>query len=688
MATELIKYKYTVDGNEAEKTLGKLEGNFNRLGKVVVGFGASAGILATVGFKAADMASDLNEAKNVVQVAFGDMSDEVIRWSETSVQKMGISQTEALKTAGVYGNMSTSMGLNTKEAYKMATSLTQLSGDMASFYNISQDQAATALKGIFTGETESLKELGIMIDTTSLEQYGYNDSMTAAEKIQIRYKAVMEATKNAQGDYARTLPAMANQTRLLQQNFIQLVTIIGSKLQPVVNNIIRTLNNDFAAAIALASGNTDGLTKSQQAIYEKMQKIIPIIITAAKVVGVLAVAYAAFSVTMAVVEGVVAAATVAQTLWTIATGAQTVAQLGLDAALLPFIAIVVGIIAIVISAIVVFTHWADITDYVKQKWTDLKTFLAQWATDTYNGFVTWLTNTGQAIVAWGQSVKELIVKILTLIYNDIKQWAVTVITLVVVWAKAIYSVMTMPFTLAYAVISGALTIIFNEVKLIFTNIYNTIINIMNEIKTGIAGVWQSIKLIFSSVLGLIHGIVTINMTEIKSSISGIMNGIKGVFSSVWGAIKGVFTSALDGIKGIVTDSITNVKDTVTTKMAEVKTAFDNSLALIKTAFSTTFQAIYDNTIGKLVSLKDSITGWASGIGDSISSGISAINPFDNKSLQLTPQYFGGTGSSGGVYDNRTNVTYNINSTARNMTTREMHKQSQAARMRGAGKNVR
>lgn len=688
MATELIKYKYTVDGAEAEKTLGKLEGNFNRLGKVVVGFGASAGILATVGFKAADMASDLNEAKNVVQQSFGDMSDEVIDWSTTSIQAMGISQTQALKTAGVYGNMATGLGLNTQEAYKMATSLTQLSADMASYYNVNQDVAASALKGIFTGETESLKEYGIMIDQTTLEQYGYQQSMSASEKIQIRYKAVMDQTKNAQGDFARTSNGLANQTRILTEQFGQLVTEIGKKLIPVVTEIIKKLNDGLAVAIGVVTGDTDDFTKSQQAMYEKMKTILPIIITAAKVVGVLAVAYAAFSVTMAVVEGVVAAATVAQTLWTIATGAQTVAQLGLDAALLPFIAIVVGIIAIVISAIVVFTHWADITDYVKQKWTDLKTFLAQWATDTYNAFVTWLTNTGQAIVAWGQSVKELIVKILTLIYNDIKQWAVTVITLVVLWAKTIYSVMTMPFKLAEAVISGALTIIFNEVKLIFTNIYNTIISIMNQIKTGVAGVWQAIKLIFSSTLGLIHGIVTLNMTEIKSSISGIMNGIKGVFSSVWGAIKGVFTSALDGIKGIVTDSITNVKDTVTTKMAEVKTAFDNSLALIKTAFSTTFQAIYDNTIGKLVSLKDSITGWASGIGDSISSGISAINPFDNKSLQLTPQYFGGTGSSGGVYDNRTNVTYNINSTARNMTTREMHKQSQAARMRGAGKNVR
>ena len=67
--------------------------------------------------------------------------------------------------------MATSMGLNNQEASEMAMSMTALSGDLASFKNIRTDVAQTALKGIFTGETESLKSLGIVMTEANLEQF-------------------------------------------------------------------------------------------------------------------------------------------------------------------------------------------------------------------------------------------------------------------------------------------------------------------------------------------------------------------------------------------------------------------------------------------------------------------------------------------------------------------------------------
>lgn len=262
---EYVEYIVKMDntsfkkGSKENETSNKnMESSITKSYKSVVAMGAATVGAAAGIFKMADMASDLNEAMNVIDVTFGDNADSVKAWSETSIEAMGISQTQALKTAGVYGAMGKSLGLTDTQVLKLATSLTQTSADLASFYNIRQDVAATALKGVFTGETESLKQLGIMIDENTLKQYGYNSNMSQAEKIMIRYKAVMDQTKDAQGDFERTSDSLANQTRILKEQIKQLGTEIGQKLIPVVNNIVHALNEGLAIAIALVSGELSG----------------------------------------------------------------------------------------------------------------------------------------------------------------------------------------------------------------------------------------------------------------------------------------------------------------------------------------------------------------------------------------------------------------------------------------------
>ena len=127
--------------------------------------------------------------------------------------------------ASLFGDMGTSMGLPTDAAAKMSMSLTGLAGDLASFKNLSLDEVQTALAGVFTGETESLKRLGIVMTETNLDAYALangfgktTNEMTQAEKVQLRYAYIMEMTKNAQGDYARTADGTANSIRTFQES--------------------------------------------------------------------------------------------------------------------------------------------------------------------------------------------------------------------------------------------------------------------------------------------------------------------------------------------------------------------------------------------------------------------------------------------------------------------------------------
>lgn len=117
--------------------------------------------------------------------------------------------------------MANAFGFSEKESYKMSTALTGLAGDVASFYNISQDEAFTKLKSVFSGETETLKDLGIVMTQTALDQYALangfgktTSAMTEQEKVALRYAFVQQQLQNATGDFSRTSDQWANQIRI------------------------------------------------------------------------------------------------------------------------------------------------------------------------------------------------------------------------------------------------------------------------------------------------------------------------------------------------------------------------------------------------------------------------------------------------------------------------------------------
>ena len=130
--------------------------------KLGLAIGAAFSVRAITQFakECLDLGSDLQEVQNVVDVTFTTMNEQVNAFAQNAVNTAGLSETMAKRYAGTFGAMSKAFGFAESEAYAMSTALTQLAGDVASFYNITQDEAYTKLKSVFTGETESLKDLG------------------------------------------------------------------------------------------------------------------------------------------------------------------------------------------------------------------------------------------------------------------------------------------------------------------------------------------------------------------------------------------------------------------------------------------------------------------------------------------------------------------------------------------------
>lgn len=224
---------------------------------------------ATVKFtkEALKNASDLEEVQNVVEVVFDDMSESVDKFSKNAIQQYGLSETIAKKYIGSFGAMAKSFGFTTEEAAKMSTSLTGLAGDVASFYNLDSDAAYTKLKSVFTGETESLKELGVVMTQNALDQYalekGYGKTtkqMTEQEKVALRYKFVLDRLSQASGDYANTSDHWANMVRTAKLEIQSLSGEVGSELMPAAKIVFSSAVNGIKTVLAYMKPVASGIS--------------------------------------------------------------------------------------------------------------------------------------------------------------------------------------------------------------------------------------------------------------------------------------------------------------------------------------------------------------------------------------------------------------------------------------------
>lgn len=196
----------------------------------------------------------------MVDVTFPRMSKQVDDFANNAITSFGLSETMAKKFTGTFGAMAKAFGFGEQAAYEMSTTLTGLAGDVASFYNISQDEAYTKLKSVFTGETETLKDLGIVMTQSALDSYalanGYGKvtaKMSEAEKVALRYKFVQDQLSLASGDFIRTADGWANQVRVLKLQFDSLKATIGQGLINVLTPVIQVINRIISKLMSLAN---------------------------------------------------------------------------------------------------------------------------------------------------------------------------------------------------------------------------------------------------------------------------------------------------------------------------------------------------------------------------------------------------------------------------------------------------
>lgn len=244
-----------MDTSGVQNGVSAIRQSFNGLGSVVkkigvlIGGAFAIGKLAQFGKECVELGSNLAEVQNVVDVTFTTMSDKVNEFAKNAMTTAGLSETMAKQYVGTFGAMSKSFGFSEAQAYDMSTALTQLTGDVASFYNISQDLAYIKLKSVFTGETETLKDLGVVMSQSALDQYalanGYGKTtseMTEQEKVALRLAFVQKQLSAASGDFIRTSDSWANQVRVMQLRLQSLKATVGQGLINIFTPVLKVIN--------------------------------------------------------------------------------------------------------------------------------------------------------------------------------------------------------------------------------------------------------------------------------------------------------------------------------------------------------------------------------------------------------------------------------------------------------------
>jgi len=229
----------------AESTVG---GAFTKLGTIIA---AAFAIKAVVGFGASciELASNLNEVQNVVDVTFGNMSSQINTFSKNAITQFGLSEYSAKKFSSTIGAMMKSSGIVGQQLTTMSEGVTGLTGDLASFYNLNTEDAFEKIRAGISGETMPLKQLGINMDVANLSAFALKEGITTsyqkmdqASQTLLRYNYLLSVTKDAQGDFARTSGSWANQVRILSTQFDVLKGTLGQGFINMLTPVLQGLN--------------------------------------------------------------------------------------------------------------------------------------------------------------------------------------------------------------------------------------------------------------------------------------------------------------------------------------------------------------------------------------------------------------------------------------------------------------
>ena len=205
--------------------------------------------LVKTGKEAITVANKTVADLNRTRVVMGDAADEAIRYAEAVEKTLNIRKADFLGLQSTFFTIAEGTGIAGDKAAIMSRNLTQLSYDMASFYNSTDvEYYAGALRRAMTGSIETLQDLGFAIRETDLKNVAANEglnvtvrNLNSASKTMLRYNAVMNQQQYIQGNFIRTTYTLSTAQIKLDSMLKNLYETLGTLIYPLMMKIVPVL---------------------------------------------------------------------------------------------------------------------------------------------------------------------------------------------------------------------------------------------------------------------------------------------------------------------------------------------------------------------------------------------------------------------------------------------------------------
>ena len=553
------------------RTVGGIVGTVAKVGGAVAGAFA-VGKVVEFGKASVDAASDLNESLSKATVVFGAQADAIERWADGAARGFGMSKQQALEAAGTFGNLFRAMEIGTPKAADMSKGLIQLASDLASFNNADPTEVLEALRSGLVGETEPLRRFGVNLSAARIEAEALRmglakkkDELTAGAKAQAAYNLILNDTKLAQGDFARTSDGLANRQRILAAQwkdmqakvggfllpavvkvsgaFVDLASTLGTRLRPAFD-AVRLGVSVFAKAFQDPDITSDGWVGQVERIASAVRHGFD---SARLAVSVFAKAFQDPDITSdgwvgqveriaSAVRGAfdIARQAVASFLGNFREGTATAERLG------------------------------EIADGVKQVWASML----------------------GAVVP----VVETVVKVVTDLWDR--------------FGSHLIDHLRIALNAVLQIVSGALAVlsgVFDLVKAVLTG------------KWGEA--WDAVKKILSGALDIVVGLIRLAVNQVSTIIGAGMAAISAVWSLAW-----------NSAKTLLTDVFGHIKDFLVRFWPELLAPFTGGLSLLVNAVADNADKIvgfFKALPGRILDVVGSIRSAAASVGGSVIDGLAS-----------------------------------------------------------------